>query len=831
MTGPGLGPKNRGLIFRGKPVTPLKGGYSFYFGKKDGKDYWFTQKKKGNKYHYQWIAFKDKELQRLHRAYVNKAPLHEEHETRDKNLIKTLDKKSNFSTEEIGEYLEELGLFIEENQHLIQSLGKEPRSLPAGNSPQREDTPEVEGYLERAMELIKSEDPLQEVTDYIGRAVKHDETLVKLALIVMASAYTPNPLNLALEGPQSEGKTYALVEAAKVFPKGDVWNLAGMTPQVLTREHGVLMDKVTGESLEPEIREIKQQLNQLSGSKEDKPLKNKLQGELQALYDRGEKVVNMEGKILLFLEAPNTETLANLRPIMSRDTYEIQYKFVDKAYQNGPQVTMDAKIKGWPVFLYATADKHGGNLWDQIRSRFIVVSPEMTGKKYEAANEHTARKYGSIISPEEMEREREEFNRCQSYILFLKNTLYQAFYVIHEIGTLPPDKVRFTFNPMADKLNKSFPATMGQHMRDFKYFLSLVEGSCLFNLPGRPYLEARGLPYWMVTMNDLKNVVEVFDKYHFFIKGSELPLRYFTEIIQKLDLDKESVEGDRGFTLKAIRKAFNEAGLPNSDNWITENVLEPLEDLGLIIKGKDEADKRRVVFSPFNEKYNHLSSNSFLKIAYSEDELKEKLEEIKNILTEKSVNGLTFIDKTRYPPQFKKVLRGFLDPMECSIDSFTKKVHLEHFSVRIIFSDEKSPDKEISSLENGKKDFEDKSVFFRGKEDRREKLEDEVKELQDKALKGDTRAREDMEARVLELDNLKRDEKGDSKRDFEEKMIQEEVLRILDLNPGTLKSDLSRKVSSLTGIDESRVKEVMKTLPRNGPLKRGDLGAVEGGSK
>jgi len=238
-----------------------------------------------------------------------------------------------------------------------------------------------------------------------------------------------------------------------------------------------------------------------------------------------------------------------------------------------------------------------------------------------------------------------------------------------------------------------------------------------------------------------------------------------------------------------------------------------------------------VVYSPFEEKYNHLSSNSFLKIVFSVNELKEKIEEIKNILTEKSVKGLTFIDKTRYPPQFKKVVRGFLEDTPEDIGSFTEKVHLEHFSVRIIFSDEESPDKEITPLEDGKKDFEDKSIFFKGKEDRREKLNEEVKELQDTALKGDTRALEDMEARVLELDNLKRNEKGDSKRGFEENMIKEEVLRILEINPGILRSDLSRKVSSLTGIDESRVKEVMRTLSRDGPLKRGDLGAVEGGSK
>ncbi|HNS24551.1 MAG TPA: hypothetical protein PKK85_00575 [Methanobacteriaceae archaeon] len=797
-------------------------------------EYWLTQKKRGKKFSFQWIEVKGDKIRALHREYINNNRLDVEHGGRDKNLKKTLHKKTGLPEDEILEYLEELGLFIGENQHLLKVTNKRKgRDKPVGNRDKKEAVEDpVPGYLERALELIKSEDPLQEVTDYIGRNVKHDETLVKLALMVMASAYTPNPLNLALEGPQSEGKTYALVEASKVFPKGDVWNLAGMTPQVLTREHGVLMDRETGESLEPEIKEIKQELNKLSDSKEDKALKNKLKGELQEVYDRGVKVVNMEGKILLFLEAPNTETLAKLRPIMSHDLYEVEYKFVDKAYQNGPQVTMDAKIRGWPVFLYATADKQIGNLWEQIRSRFIVVSPEMTGKKYEAANKFTARKHGHITDPEEIRKEREEFSKCTGYILFLKNTLYQAFFTIHGLTQVPPEKVHFTFNPMAYKLEKSFPATQGQHMRDFKYFMALMDISSLFNLPSRPYLEVRGVPYWMVTMRDLKNVVDVFDKYHFFIKGSELPLRYFTEIIQDLDLTVESIEGDQGFKIKDLRKAFNDKGLPNSDGWIKENVLEPLEDLGLLLKGKAKADKRRKVYTPFKEKYKHLSSNEFLKISFSLDELKEKIEEIKNILTEKGVLGIKFVCKTRYPLQFKKVVRAILEDEEEDIDSFTKKVHSTYFSVRIIFSDEKTPDKETPSYEEDNLDFENKSLFFKGKESHKENLEEEIKELQDEALKGSETAREDMEARVLELDNLKRDEKAVSPRSFEDLQVEKYSIPYILEHPDQSDFNIvSRKVTEITGIDEPLVKESLRGLISGGLIRdRGDgnLEAVGG---
>ncbi|HNR26591.1 MAG TPA: hypothetical protein PKI66_07745, partial [Methanobacteriaceae archaeon] len=146
-------------------------------------EYWLTQKKRGKKFSFQWIEVKGDKIRALHREYINNNRLDVEHGGRDKNLKKTLHKKTGLPEDEILEYLEELGLFIGENQHLLKVTNKRKgRDKPVGNRDKKEAVEDpVPGYLERALELIKSEDPLQEVTDYIGRNVKHDETLVKLA--------------------------------------------------------------------------------------------------------------------------------------------------------------------------------------------------------------------------------------------------------------------------------------------------------------------------------------------------------------------------------------------------------------------------------------------------------------------------------------------------------------------------------------------------------------------------------------------------------------------------------------------------------------------------
>ena len=473
-------------------------------------------------------------------------------------------------------------------------------------------------------------DPLDYIMRYVSKKVKHEEELIKLVTIVMASAYTPNPLNLALESPQSEGKSYPLVEVAELFPKEDVWDLGGMTPQVLTRERGYYVDRETGKNIGEDIAELKGKINVLGSSKDDKERKAELKIELVILMDGAVKIVDMQGKILLFLEAPSKETFAKLRPILSRDKYEIEYKFVDIPYKNGPQVTMEARIRGWPVAIYATADSPHGNIWDQIRSRFIVVSPNMRKEKYKAANQYTASKYGSISDPLKLAKVNDELKMCRTYIRLLKQKLYEKYVELYKNKYFKPENVRLTWNPMAKMLEKSFPSNLGQHMRDFKYFMALMDVSCLFSLFHRPYFEVSEHPHWVVTKWDLKNVIEVFDNYHFFVKIGELPIKIFEDIILGIELNHKSVDGDDGFSWKELRDELGREGLPNSKTHVQNNIIGPLEQVGLLCKVNDRDDKRFNVYVPFREKYEQLSTNSFLKIKYGPEDFKKDFNQIKN---------------------------------------------------------------------------------------------------------------------------------------------------------------------------------------------------------
>jgi hypothetical protein len=386
----------------------------------------------------------------------------------------------------------------------------------------------------------------------------------------------------------------------------------------------------------------------LGNSDEDKIIRNGLRAQLTELINNSVKVVDMQGKILLFLEAPHHDTFARLRPILSRDKYEIEYKFVDRAYKNGPMVTMEARIRGWPVAIYATADNSQVNLWDQVRSRFIVVSPNMNKKKYKAANKYTASKYGSISNPKELKKEDKEFQKCRDYIHYVKAELCCKYQKLAKEDYYKPDNVSLTWNPLAGKLESSFPSSMGQHMRDFKFFMALMDVSCLFSVFNRPYFEVDGYPHWIVTKVDLKNIVEVFDNYHFFIKIDELPIKVFENIIQKLELNHKSVDDDEGFSCKDLRDTLGRDGLANGKSHVQENIIRPLEQVGLLCKVKNGSDKRTNVYVPFNEKYEQLCTNSFLKIKYDVNDFENDFQEIKN--NQVRITPIT-MNSTKFTPE------------------------------------------------------------------------------------------------------------------------------------------------------------------------------------
>jgi hypothetical protein len=174
-------------------------------------------------------------------------------------------------------------------------------------------------YIEYAIKMIK-------------KTVKSDDTLIKQILYTGLSSYIQiDPINLGIISPTSEGKTYPVEECIKLFPKQDVYKIGSMSTKAFIRQKGILVDK-DNQPLEPRLKELRKQLvSQKSNSEE----KEKTAEQIKELNEDSRTLIDLNSKILVFLEPPQREVWETLKPILSHDSPEIEFPFVDKNEKYG----------------------------------------------------------------------------------------------------------------------------------------------------------------------------------------------------------------------------------------------------------------------------------------------------------------------------------------------------------------------------------------------------------------------------------------------------------------------------------------------------------------
>ena len=72
-------------------------------------EYWICEQQKGGSYLVEWIEFSGSNPQRFHRKLSNRNGLDVENKKRDQALVKHLNAKTGIESDEIKEYLEEVG--------------------------------------------------------------------------------------------------------------------------------------------------------------------------------------------------------------------------------------------------------------------------------------------------------------------------------------------------------------------------------------------------------------------------------------------------------------------------------------------------------------------------------------------------------------------------------------------------------------------------------------------------------------------------------------------------------------------------------------------------
>jgi len=93
--------------------------------------------------------------------------------------------------------------------------------------------------------------------------------------------------------------------------------------------------------------------------------------------ETGEYVIDLERKILIFIDMPHDELLVRLRPLLSHDRKELHYKITDKSSKRKLR-TKRIKIIGYPSVVFCTGKLR---IEDQEATKLILLSLETNQEK------------------------------------------------------------------------------------------------------------------------------------------------------------------------------------------------------------------------------------------------------------------------------------------------------------------------------------------------------------------------------------------------------------------------------------------------------------------
>jgi hypothetical protein len=109
------------------------------------------------------------------------------------------------------------------------------------------------------------------------------------------------------------------------------------------------LDEIIDE-IDTEIEDKEQEIQNAKEGYQRKNLKaekKSLERKKNSLKRKAAKLIEVDGKLMVLLDTPDHNLLANIAPILSHDSYEHIYKYVDS--NSGPITTKANIVRGFPI--------------------------------------------------------------------------------------------------------------------------------------------------------------------------------------------------------------------------------------------------------------------------------------------------------------------------------------------------------------------------------------------------------------------------------------------------------------------------------------------------
>ena len=393
---------------------------------------------------------------------------------------------------------------------------------------------------EFSKEELEKSITIEELNGILSTTVKHDNPTKAITFLAMLLAQTEeDQQNLIFQSESSTGKSYIPLEVAEYFPKDEVVIIASASPTAFFHEAGK--------------------------------------------WDENQKsiVIDLEKKILIFLDQPHYMLLERLRPLLSHDQKELQYKITDKSEKHGLR-TKNVIIKGFPTVIFCTAKF---NMDEQEKTRAWLLSPEASEEKIAESIRLLAERIGN----REAFKKWLESNRER---LWLKARVK----AIRESGI--KDVIIEDIEKVLEYFEKDKKHLIPRHQRDFPRLLGLIKAHALLNWACR---ERNGDK----IIAEEEDIEAAFKLYSQLAKPNQYGLSpQIYEIYEKVVIPllreknaNNNAEENRGNicgvsrkeVLKAYFKVFHR---PLSEERLRREVIPSLLAAGLIVEEPDPKDKR-----------------------------------------------------------------------------------------------------------------------------------------------------------------------------------------------------------------------------------------------
>jgi hypothetical protein len=397
--------------------------------------------------------------------------------------------------------------------------------------------------------------------------------------------------------------------------------MTGMSDKAIFHRPGIMViEKFSDENGEVEVIPIAPVINKLELEREEiegqkqvgyKQRVREIDSEIKDIYEKAQKLINLDNQIILGLDTPQDSLLETLMALMSQDfSGDQQYEFAEKS-SSGKLGRRVNRLRGVPVlFTTRVIDDTRAARFSEKNRRFINGNPVTSSKKIHAANDLIALTYGSL--PEEYDRlvvSRQDTERCKQiiWIVVAKLKQHSGYLKSKQSGI----KIPF-YNAISQciPVSENQPWSMTVTDRTFKY-LSIITK---INMDNRPRIvDTKTGQFWPIaTFEDLKETLLLMERAASGVRPyivnwfNDVFIPAFKDLGGKpTDLKDEGgnvliKERYVGVTTEQLAEKTKKVygGLKSSSGDLLAKYLYPLINQGIVDKVPGEIDKRFNLFFP-----------------------------------------------------------------------------------------------------------------------------------------------------------------------------------------------------------------------------------------